>query len=1157
MYSPNLNRAAASVRASLFLILTVLAASSASHAEVRLHLKGSPQKTNLTPIPIKVGELLQLGISTDVVVPGGAKFHWKIVQLNTPAGITLNGDSSVAIDAKKLGRYLGNKGNLILPAAESPEYPLRRHELIDQSGIVQFVDAAGQKALGDTDAVTNLDKAADIANNSTAGGASGSPPMSNIYIKGVQFGGRAVVLVQVEGTQDYDAVLVEVSQPAQLSYAPVPKTPKISIAEGGQFDLSATADSPNVDLNSLTWTTNRPDILGLWIDNPAGVTGKPDITDKITTNGKTVVHFAALEPGTATIMLKGDNSNSVKPPEPLIVTVTASAQSARLINLPPLLRPGQTFGAKVMLVDERGEKVPVATEPGLKLTTSDSNVVRVGPLDAQGNFVVSAIDPGNATVTLHKSDDTIFGTPVQVSVGTVGNYGLIDAHFTVMPDDEAKKVFGGPVAKNFYVVSLSVLNNVKDPDGLKDSAGRPMQKAILIYSNTIRAGVTLDKKYDPKSQSKTRGDKAEQAADEIWTPVTVSDDWQRFDGPVKEVDYGTLNPYTRRFEGRANQHVFIAGQNPDNLPPTPASETKKATENAALQMTQAGFKADALAGTYQKMQDARTELSRITAQLNEKADVAELQSNVDGAVRNLSKLETELKTAAEADKPKKLQDIAAAKAASTSATDLLKDRNSLIQSLKSLQASEAAKLKRYEQDHTQAIQALVTQARDAKQQADFAFNASQFDLKVSQHSADVVKQIDAKATNTPDYSPNKARSLKLILNRADAAFVAATQAKTAANDSQQQAQEALRLAQMLARHPLTNESADINTAISAVKIAEEYAQIAAKAAEMANSVMEKSYHIEVSIESLKMLVGERARIGMRIVDGTGATVLDPDTLPAPIEWYSEDAAVASVSPDGIVTARKAAPAAAKPKVASAAGGAERGGAAANAGGIDCGDDNDCGNGSEVDPNGPAKPSATAKGPATTNIHVSMGGLDIPIKVTVEENTNPLLYPYFPYNYQLLAMGIEPREQDSKRRRLFSLVDAMGSFATSLTTLRVLRGSSGEVINHVNSLLLPSLKKAFPDMSDLQRQNILNEAMKDTEVVAPGDSLSKKLFFPKKPFRGYLPNYLTRISGIDNSYITIDIATIDQRKTIPARSEGPILPSQPSAPTSTPALPPDN
>jgi hypothetical protein len=269
--------------------------------------------------------------------------------------------------------------------------------------------------------------------------------------------------------------------------------------------------------------------------------------------------------------------------------------------------------------------------------------------------------------------------------------------------------------------------------------------------------------------------------------------------------------------------------------------------------------------------------------------------------------------------------------------------------------------------------------------------------------------------------------------------------------------------------------------------------------------------IVVSPKSLTLREGESTTLKAVVVDASGAPIMVPSpteadkTVPAPVEWISTDGRYATVTPAGVVT------------------GVEEGNATLQA------------------------VYRTPQGALSART---------PVTVTVIRDNRPLLYTYYPYNFDLMVGSAAVRDRRNPRAMFFNLLDTAGTFASFLTAVNVFRGSAPVILDTYSNLLVPGLQRALPDLQETQRQNLLTRTMRPIEQVPYGSTMNKVLFFPRKAFKGYLPGYWTRISAIDVNDVKVDIAVIERQESVGNTSDGPGSESSTTPPSITPTPTPN-
>jgi len=176
---------------------------------------------------------------------------------------------------------------------------------------------------------------------------------------------------------------------------------------------------------------------------------------------------------------------------------------------------GQRIVVKLYFRDDKGGQIkPEDAEP---FTVSSSRPellsVEQDP-NSPGELTLHALAPGDARVivTQNKLDDTApkegaatpdgtsdaaaksktFGFPI--SIVQVAGFAKLQVKLQIMDETTAGYAFGKQVSKEFFVVQVSMTNNL---DRDKDNHGR----TILAFSESIETQVRMQKIYDPGSRS--------------------------------------------------------------------------------------------------------------------------------------------------------------------------------------------------------------------------------------------------------------------------------------------------------------------------------------------------------------------------------------------------------------------------------------------------------------------------------------------------------------------------------------------------------------------------------------------------------------------------------------------------------------------------------
>lgn len=151
-------------------------------------------------------------------------------------------------------------------------------------------------------------------------------------------------------------------------------------------------------------------------------------------------------------------------------------------------------------------------------------------------------------------------------------------------------------------------------------------------------------------------------------------------------------------------------------------------------------------------------------------------------------------------------------------------------------------------------------------------------------------------------------------------------------------------------------------------------------------------------------------------------------------------------------------------------------------------------------------------------------------------------PYFvyrPYTGELMYASNPSREEMQPREQKFQAFGVGLSAMTFLNSVGVFKGGAKQTIDTIlsqtSSNLLPALRAFFPNLAEVHRQNLVRFTMGPTEEVPFGGDVTRIVFFPKGEFRGVKGGYKFRISEIDTSFFSIEVAVIDKLKAPPGQN----------------------
>lgn len=139
--------------------------------------------------------------------------------------------------------------------------------------------------------------------------------------------------------------------------------------------------------------------------------------------------------------------------------------------------------------------------------------------------------------------------------------------------------------------------------------------------------------------------------------------------------------------------------------------------------------------------------------------------------------------------------------------------------------------------------------------------------------------------------------------------------------------------------------------------------------------------------------------------------------------------------------------------------------------------------------------------------------------------------YRPYPYDLIVKSYEARDNRSARTwtfRTFALAGALGSFVSAIGDF----GASNDlalVTEKFGNLLIPAIGRFWPDLRESQRQNLISDTMHPIEEIPYGSSLTKVVFFPRKPFQGFESKTWYRIAEICPYEFQVQVAVVQKKQ----------------------------
>lgn len=156
--------------------------------------------------------------------------------------------------------------------------------------------------------------------------------------------------------------------------------------------------------------------------------------------------------------------------------------------------------------------------------------------------------------------------------------------------------------------------------------------------------------------------------------------------------------------------------------------------------------------------------------------------------------------------------------------------------------------------------------------------------------------------------------------------------------------------------------------------------------------------------------------------------------------------------------------------------------------------------------------------------------ELPPEYMANAIRNGYYYSYRPYASQMVATTTERRNSTTGREKIFKILNVFASSGSFLSAVDILKGSKTDTFfNHFGNSFVPSLRKVFPDTSEIHRQNISAFSMRDYEEIPFGSQITKVVFIPKAAITGVLEERQVRISEIDTNDLFLKVAILDKER----------------------------
>lgn len=142
----------------------------------------------------------------------------------------------------------------------------------------------------------------------------------------------------------------------------------------------------------------------------------------------------------------------------------------------------------------------------------------------------------------------------------------------------------------------------------------------------------------------------------------------------------------------------------------------------------------------------------------------------------------------------------------------------------------------------------------------------------------------------------------------------------------------------------------------------------------------------------------------------------------------------------------------------------------------------------------------------------------------------------PNSIEFMLLGASARENSRPRVRTEKLLDLFASSLSAATSFGAIRDTNAiRYITGANSFVFPAIQSRFPDMAESDRSNLVRKIMQPMEEVVFGGTIERYLFFPKLSNRIQIPGYQTRISRVIGTDFNIEVAVVEDKRTLPVNS----------------------
>jgi len=317
------------------------------------------------------------------------------------------------------------------------------------------------------------------------------------------------------------------------------------IIDGEQKPIKAIVQDSNGNQlqREITWTPVNELTL-------SSTTGTPVTVSAVAGNaGKTVQLKASVQkPGIDTAPLNSVLNVNILPKANKIVVDSPQSNSVLVntdlkLKLRYLTVDGREITDSQLLQEQLSVTNDIIPEKPQILTVFND------PGDKTGrSYIARGTDPGDVTLTFHlkdKAGNDVAQGGLLIHIVAVQGFTPVRVALDIMDETTAGYLFGKRTSQEFYVVRVRLFNNLD-----KDPTGKFQGQSILAYSESIEAGVAIEKRYDKGSKSRL--------PDKTFPNDYDSQNWN----PVTEEEF-----QTRFTHGLENPENFVSSQDRNRLTP--------------------------------------------------------------------------------------------------------------------------------------------------------------------------------------------------------------------------------------------------------------------------------------------------------------------------------------------------------------------------------------------------------------------------------------------------------------------------------------------------------------------------------------------------------------------------------------------------------------